>query len=57
MADDVVGQRYDSDKNQLPHGGTMDRNGRIVWAVTEEEYRATCERIRKAFGRKKLQYQ
>jgi len=52
MAEDVVGQIYDTDKNQLPYGGAVDMNGRIVWAVTEEEDKATCERIRKAFGKK-----
>jgi len=49
MAEDVVGQRYDSDKNQLPYGGAVDMNGRIAWAVTKEEAEATRERIKKAF--------
>jgi hypothetical protein len=52
MAEYVVGQIYDSDKNQLPYGGAVDINGRIVWAVTEEEDKATKERIKKAFGKK-----
>ncbi|MCX6676913.1 MAG: hypothetical protein PHS80_06195 [Methanothrix sp.] len=52
MAEYVVGQIYDSDKNQLPYGGAVDINGRIVWAVTEEEDKATKERIEKAFGKK-----
>ncbi len=52
MAEDVVGQIYDPDKNQLPYGGAVDMNGRIVWAVTEEEDRAMKEKIKKAFGKK-----
>jgi hypothetical protein len=52
MAEDVVGQRHDPDKNQLPYGGAVDMNGWIVWAVTEEEDKATHERICKAFGKK-----
>jgi hypothetical protein len=52
MTEDVVGQRYDSEKNQLPYGGAVDINGRIVWAVTEEEDKATRERINRAFGKK-----
>ncbi len=52
MAEDVVGQIYDPGKNQLPYGGAVDMNGRIVWVVTEEEDKATRERIRKAFGKK-----
>jgi hypothetical protein len=52
VAEDVVGQIYDPDKNQLPYGGAVDMNGRIVWAVTKEEAEATRERIRKAFGKK-----
>ncbi len=52
MTEDVVGQIYDPDKNQLPYGGAVDMNGRIVWAVTEEEDRAMKEKIKKAFGKK-----
>lgn len=52
VTEDVVGQIYDPDKNQLPNGGAVDMNGRIVWAVTKEEAEATRERIRKAFGKK-----
>lgn len=52
MTDDVIGQRYDPHKNQLPYGGAVDISGRIVWVVSEEEDRATKERINKAFGRK-----
>jgi hypothetical protein len=52
VAEDVVGQIYDPDKNQLPYGGAVDMNGRIVWVVTEEEDKVTRERIRKAFGKK-----
>lgn len=52
MTEDVVGQIYDPDKNQLPYGGAVDMNGKIVWAVTKEEAEATRERIRKAFGKK-----
>jgi hypothetical protein len=52
MTEDVVGQIYDPDKNQLPYGGAVDINGRIVWAVTEEEAKATRDRIRRAFGKK-----
>lgn len=52
MAEYVVGQIYDSEKNQLPYGGAVDINGKIVWVVTEEEDRATKERIKKAFSKK-----
>ncbi len=52
MAECVVGQIYDSEKNQLPYGGAVDINGKIVWAVTEEEDKATKERIKKAFSKK-----
>ncbi len=52
MAEDVVGQIYDPNGNQLPHGGAVDINGRIVWAVSEEEARSTRERIKKAFRKK-----
>ncbi len=52
VTEDVVGQIYDPDKNQLPYGGAVDMNGKIVWAVTKEEAEATRERIRKAFGKK-----
>lgn len=52
MAEDVVGQIYDPDKNQLPYGGAVDINGKIVWAVSEEEDKATKERIKKALGKK-----
>jgi len=52
MTEEVVGQRYDSEKNQLPYGGAVDINGNIVWAVTKEEALATRERIKKAFHKK-----
>jgi hypothetical protein len=52
MAEDVVGQRYDPEKNQLPYGGAVDIDGKIAWAVTKEEALATRERIRKAFHKK-----
>jgi hypothetical protein len=52
MASDVVGQIYDPEKIQLPYGGAVDIRGRIVWAVTEEEDKATGERIRKAFEKR-----
>ena len=52
MTEEVVGQRYDSEKNQLPNGGAVDINGNIVWAVTKEEALATRERIKKAFHKK-----
>ena len=45
MTQEVVGQRYDSEKNQLPYGGAVDINGNIVWAVTKEEALATRERM------------
>lgn len=51
MAEDVVGQRYDPDKNQLPYGGAMDMNGRIAWAVTKEEAEATRSESKKHFAR------
>jgi len=52
MTQEVVGQRYDPEKNQLPYGGAVDINGRIVWAVTEDEDKATKERMVKAFSKK-----
>jgi hypothetical protein len=52
MTQEVVGQRYDTEKNQLPYGGAVDINGNIVWAVTKEEALATRERIKKAFHKK-----
>ena len=52
MTVDTVGQRYDPEKNQLPYGGAVDINGKIIWAVTEEENKATKERIKKAFSKK-----
>lgn len=52
MTMDVVGQRYDPEKNQLPYGGAVDINGNIVWAVSKEEALATRERIKKAFHKK-----
>ena len=52
MIVDVVGQRYDPEKNQLPYGGAVDINGNIVWAVSKEEALATREQIKKAFHKK-----
>jgi len=52
MTEDVVGQRYDPDKNQLPYGGAVDIDGRIVWAVTKEQALETRERIKRAFHKK-----
>ncbi|VVB69745.1 Uncharacterised protein [uncultured archaeon] len=52
MAEDVVGQRYDPEKNQLPYGAAVDIKGNIVWAITKEEALATRERIKKAFHKK-----
>jgi hypothetical protein len=52
MTEEVVGQRYDSEKNQLPYGGAVDINGNIVWAVTKEEALATRELIKNAFHKK-----
>jgi len=45
----VVGQYYDSSKNQLPYGGATDLHGRIIWAVSKEEHDRMLERINHLF--------
>lgn len=45
----VIGRPYDSSENQLPYGGAVDTEGKIVWAITREEHEATMDWIRRAF--------
>jgi hypothetical protein len=47
--EDVVGQYYDPNKNQMPYGGATDIHGKIVWIINKERHDEIFDRLKRLF--------
>jgi hypothetical protein len=49
MEEDVVGQYYDTSRNQMPYGGAADIHGKIVWVISKEKHDEILARLKRLF--------
>jgi hypothetical protein len=49
MEEDVVGQYYDTSRNQMPYGGAADIHGKIVWVISKEKHDEILVRLKRLF--------